>query len=441
MKEFIFLILIFSNIPLAFSQEFPELGVKVETIADNLEIPWAITWAPDETIFFTERNGNVKVIKNGLVMEKPILSIDVSGGEGGLLGITLDPKFFENHFVYLYFTYSDFLSTKNKVVRYYESNLTLTEDKTVIDNIPGSSVHDGGRIKFGPDGKLYITTGEAGDPNLSQDLNSLAGKILRINSDGTIPEDNPFPHSPVFSYGHRNPQGLDWDVSGKLVATEHGPTGWRGVAHDEVNLIYPGLNYGWPETIGSETKSGFVSPILESGNETWAPSGAEFYYGNQIPQWTGKYFIATLRGNHLHMIDFDLENNQVLSQEKLFLGNFGRLRDVATGSDGYLYLLTSNQDGRGIPNINDDKILRIVPIRNINNFEDCMKAGNPIIESYPRQCQSNGKIFVEISESSLEKIPDWVRKIFIWYGQNQISENELLDAIKYLIQEKIIIIN
>jgi hypothetical protein len=141
------------------------------------------------------------------------------------------------------------------------------------------------------------------------------------------------------------------------------------------------------------------------------------------------------------MIDFDLENNQVLSQEKLFLGNFGRLRDVATGSDGYLYLLTSNQDGRGIPNINDDKILRIVPIRNINNFEDCMKAGNPIIESYPRQCQSNGKIFVEISESSLEKIPDWVRKIFIWYGQNQISENELLDAIKYLIQEKIIIIN
>jgi glucose/arabinose dehydrogenase len=440
-KEFIFLILIFSNIPLAFSQEFPELGVKVETIADNLEIPWAITWAPDETIFFTERNGNVKVIKNGLVMEKPILSIDVSGGEGGLLGITLDPKFFENHFVYLYFTYSDFLSTKNKVVRYYESNLTLTEDKTVIDNIPGSSVHDGGRIKFGPDGKLYITTGEAGDPNLSQDLNSLAGKILRINSDGTIPEDNPFPHSPVFSYGHRNPQGLDWDVSGKLVATEHGPTGWRGVAHDEVNLIYPGLNYGWPKTIGSETKSGFVSPILESGNETWAPSGAEFYYGNQIPQWTGKYFIATLRGNHLHMIDFDLENNQVLSQEKLFLGNFGRLRDVATGSDGYLYLLTSNQDGRGIPNINDDKILRIVPIRNINNFEDCMKAGNPIIESYPRQCQSNGKIFVEISESSLEKIPDWVRKIFIWYGQNQISENELLDAIKYLIQEKIIIIN
>lgn len=440
-KEFIFLILIVSSIPSAFSQEFPELGVKVETVADNLKIPWAITWTPDETIFFTERNGNVKVIKNGFVMEKPILSIDVSGGEGGLLGITLDPNFSENHFVYLYFTYSDFLSTKNKVVRYYESNLALTEDKTVIDNIPGSSVHDGGRIKFGPDGKLYITTGEAGDPNLSQDLNSLAGKILRINSDGTIPEDNPFPHSPVFSYGHRNPQGLDWDISGKLIATEHGPTGWRGVAHDEVNLIYPGSNYGWPETIGSETKSGFTSPILESGNETWAPSGAEFYYGNQIPQWTGKYFIATLRGNHLHMIDFDLENNQVLSQEKLFLGNFGRLRDVATGPDGYLYLLTSNQDGRGIPNNNDDKILRIVPIIDINNFEDCMKAGNPIIESYPRQCQSNGKTFIEIRESSLGKIPDWVKQIFIWYGQNRISANELLDAIKFLIQEKIIIIN
>ena len=144
-------------------------------------------------------------------MEKPILSLDVGWGEGGLLGIAIDPNFSENHFIYLYFTHNDFLSTKNKVVRYFESNLTLTENKVLIGNIPGGGVHDGGRIKFGPDGKLYITTGEAGNPNLSQDLNSLAGKILRINSDGSIPDDNPFPNSPVYSYGHRNPQGLDWD--------------------------------------------------------------------------------------------------------------------------------------------------------------------------------------------------------------------------------------
>lgn len=165
MKEFIFLIVIFSSIPLAFSQEFPDIGVKVEIVADNLDIPWSISWAPDGTIFFTERTGNVKVIKNGLVMEKPILSLDVGGGEGGLLGIAIDPNFSENHFIYLYFTHNDFLSTKNKVVRYFESNLTLTENKVLIGNIPGGGVHDGGRIKFGPDGKLYITTGEAGNPN------------------------------------------------------------------------------------------------------------------------------------------------------------------------------------------------------------------------------------------------------------------------------------
>lgn len=441
MKEFIFLIVIFSSIPLAFSQEFPDIGVKVEIVADNLDIPWSISWAPDGTIFFTERTGNVKVIKNGLVMEKPILSLDVGGGEGGLLGIAIDPNFSENHFIYLYFTHNDFLSTKNKVVRYFESNLTLTENKVLIGNIPGGGVHDGGRIKFGPDGKLYITTGEAGNPNLSQDLNSLAGKILRINSDGSIPDDNPFPNSPVYSYGHRNPQGLDWDISGNLIATEHGPTGWRGVAHDEINLIIPGENYGWPEIIGFETKSGFKSPIVDSGDETWAPSGAEFYYGDKFPSWVGKYFVATLRGAHLLMIDFDLENNQVLSQEKLFLGNFGRLRDVATGPDENLYLLTSNQDGRGKPSINDDKILRIVPLNVINNFEDCIKAGNPITESIPRECNQNGKIFVEEIERSTKIIPEWIRNIFIWYGQDQISESELLDAIKFLIQQKIIILN
>ena len=441
MKEIIFLIIIFLNIPFAFSQEFPDLGVKVETVANNLDIPWSITWSPDGTIFFTERGGHLRAIQNGVVFENPILSLDVGGAEGGLLGIALDPNFANNHYVYLYYTYNDFLSTKNKVVRYVESNLSITENKVLIDKIPGGAVHDGGRIKFGPDGKLYITTGETGNSNLAQDLNSLGGKILRINSDGTIPSDNPFPNSPIYSYGHRNPQGLDWDISGNLVVTEHGPTGFHGVAHDEINVIIPGGNYGWPDIIGSETKEGLISPILNSEDETWAPSGAEFYYGGKISQWTGKYFIATLRGNHLHIVDFDLENNRVISHEKLFLGDFGRLRDVATGPDGYLYFLTSNQDGRGSPSINDDRILRIVPLDNLKNFEECVAAGNSIIESNPRQCKGNGKIFFEEIEDENEQIPEWVRNVFIWYGNNQISEKELLDAIKFLIQQKIIQLN
>ncbi len=434
MKEILFVIVIFSSIPFVLAQEYPDLGVKVETIAENLEIPWSIVWDPEGIIFFTERNGNVRIIQDGIVSEKPILSLDVSGGEGGLLGMTLDPNYSENHYIYLYYSYSNFLSTENRVVRFVESNLTLSEEKVLIDKIPGGPFHDGGRIQFGPDGKLYITTGDTGDKNLAQDKNSVAGKILRINSDGSVPEDNPFSGSPIYSYGHRNPQGLDWDESDNLVATEHGPR-----QHDEINVIVPGANYGWPDIIGDETMEGLVTPILDTGDDTWAPSGAEFYDGNKIPQWTGKFFVATLRGNHLHMIDFDLEKNKVLSHQKLFTGDFGRLRDVATGPDGYLYFLTSNQDGRGSPEINDDRILRIVPLNEINSFEDCISAGNPVMESYPRQCRTvDGQTFVEEVQTSKPKIPEWIRNIFVWYAQDQVSEDELLNAIKFLVQQDII---
>lgn len=438
MKEIFLVILMFSFVPLVFAQEYPDLGVKVETVAENLEVPWSIAWTPDGTGFFTERGGSLRVIQEGVVLDDPILNLDVGGVEGGLLGIAIDPNYVENHYIYLYYTYNNFLSTQNKVVRYIESDLNLTEDKILIDKIPGGPFHDGGRIQFGPDGKLYITTGDAGNTNLAQDKNSIAGKILRINSDGTIPKDNPFSDSPIYSYGHRNPQGLDWDIFGNLVATEHGPSGLYGIAHDEINIIEPGANYGWPDIIGSETMEGLVTPILNTGEDTWAPSGAEFYDGKKIPQWTGKYFVATLRGNHLHLIDFDLEKNEVISHQKLFYGDFGRLRDVATGPDGYLYLLTSNHDGRGTPKLNDDRILRIVPLNEINNFEECVASGNPIMESYPRQCKANGETFVEIIENIPKKIPDWIKNIFIWYAEDQVSEEELLNAIKFLVQEQII---
>ncbi len=333
---------------------------KIETVAENLTVPWSIDWLPDGTALFTERVGNLRAIQDGIVQE-PLLSLGVGGEEGGMLGLAVDPDFEENNFIYLYYTYNEFLSTLNKLVRYQLVDGMVTEDKVLLDGIPGGPYHDGGRIQFGPDGKLYITTGDAGDANLSQNLDSLAGKILRINSDGTIPEDNPWKGSPVYSIGHRNPQGIDWDDSGNLVATEHGPSGWRGSAHDEINVITPETNYGWPDVIGDESMEGLQNPILHTGDDTWAPSGAEFYYGDKIPQWNGKYFVATLRGNHLHMIDFDLQNNSIISHEKLFQDEFGRLRDVQTGPDGYLYILTSNQDGRGDPAFNDDRILRIVP--------------------------------------------------------------------------------
>ncbi len=345
-----------------FAQEYPELGVRVEVVAENLSVPWSIDWIHDGTAIFTERNGHLRIIQDGKLLQEPLLSFDVGGVEGGMLGVAVDPDYSENNFIYLYFTQNEFLSTSNNLVRYQLTDGVLTEDKVLIEDIPGGPFHDGGRIQFGPDGKIYVTTGDAGNSSLSQDLNSLGGKILRINSDGTVPEDNPWQSSPIYSIGHRNPQGLDWDVAGNLVATEHGPSGLRGVGHDEINLIVPGANYGWPDVIGDEAAAGMKNPLLHTGDDTWAPSGSEFYDGDKMQQWIGKYFVATLRGNHLHVIDLDLEDNSVTSHEKLFQDEFGRIRDVQTGPDGFLYLLTSNQDGRGSPKANDDKILRVVPI-------------------------------------------------------------------------------
>ena len=354
---------------IVYGQEF-----EVVTVAENLEVPWEIAFAPDGRIFFTERGGALRVIEDGTLNPNPVSVLDVGGdggllglaiggGEGGLLGLALDPNFEENNFLYLYYSYSDGLSTFNRVVRYTENNNQLSDENILIDKIPGSAIHDGGRIKFGPDDKLYITTGDASNADSSQDLNSLAGKILRINPDGTIPKDNPFSDSMVYSWGHRNPQGIDWDpVSGKLVSSEHGPSGERGFAHDEVNVIEAGKNYGWPIVIGGEHDPEFVDPILHTGDDTWAPSGVAFYDSENIPEWTDMYFVANLRGTHLRMLDLDVEANQVISNEILFAGEFGRLRNAAMGPDGNLYLLTSNQDGRGSPAENDDRILKIIPV-------------------------------------------------------------------------------
>ncbi|HEY7367626.1 MAG TPA: PQQ-dependent sugar dehydrogenase [Nitrosopumilaceae archaeon] len=359
----------------AFGQEFEKYNVEVITVAENLQIPWEIAFAPDERIFFTERVGKLRVIEDGNLNPEPVAILNVGAVEGGLLGLALDPNFEENHYLYLYYTYNEFPFTYNKVVRYTEHDNTLSDELILVDKIPGAAIHDGGRLKFGPDEKLYITTGDAANADAAQDLKSLSGKILRINPDGTIPADNPIKDSLIFSYGHRNPQGLDWDpVTGKLVASEHGPSGERGFAHDEINVIEAGKNYGWPKVVGEEQKPEFVSPILQTGDDAWAPSGSTFYDSSNIPEWTNKYFVATLRGSHLRMLELDLQSNQVVSSEALFSNTFGRLREATVGPDGNLYLLTSNRDGRGSPVENDDRILKIVPIISQEKMGDSSKA-------------------------------------------------------------------
>lgn len=329
-------------------------NLSVEMVATNLNVPWSLAFAGEQQLFFTERGNTLRLIENGQLRSDPIARVDsAAAGEGGLLGMAVHPNFRENGYLYLYYTHSLDTQLFNKVVRYRFRDYNLVDPKTILDLIPAGQVHDGGRIKFGPDDKLYVTTGDSGKPDLAQKLDSLAGKILRLNDEGSVPSDNPFPNSPVYSYGHRNPQGLAWHSQTKqLYATEHGQQ-----AHDEVNLIRPGKNYGWPAIEGSETKENLVAPFTESGANTWAPAGAAFYGSAKLPrEWHNQFIFTGLRSKSLWRLN--VKDKKI---ESLFNNEYGRLRDVIAGPDGYLYFATSNQDGRGDPAANDDRILRIVP--------------------------------------------------------------------------------
>ncbi len=317
-------------------------------VARNLEIPWAIDFLPDRSMVFTERPGRVRLVNaTGGLLAQPLLEVpDVApSGEGGLLGIAVHPNFNRNPFIYIYYTYREGNGLANKLVRYRMAGNTLSEPLTIISGVPGAAIHDGGRIKFGPDGYLYIGAGDASRADLAQDRGSLAGKILRIRDDGSIPPDNPFTGSPVYSYGHRNPEGLAWDNLGRLWATEHGQS-----ATDEVNLVLPGRNYGWPVIRGDVSAPGMESPVIHSGSDTWAPSGVAFL--------NGSLFFAGLRGQSLFQV---LPSIQPPSLQRHMNGSFGRIREVIAGPDDLLYITTSNRDGRGLPSPSDDQIIRVNP--------------------------------------------------------------------------------
>jgi aldose sugar dehydrogenase len=320
----------------------------VQVLAKNLDVPWAIDIADDGRLFFTERPGRIRVIdKDGMLLPDPVGYINVEQhGESGLLGLALHPNFTENHLLYVYHTYSNGSAVLNQVLMLTEKDNKIVESKVIIDKIPAADRNDGGRIKFGPDGKLYIATGDARQPELAQDAGSLAGKILRLNPNGSIPEDNPFEGSPVYSYGHRNIQGLAWHpLTGELYASEHGAEG-----NDEINLIKPGTNYGWPIEDCNAQK--FEKPVV-CFNPAIAPAGMTFAASDSLG-YQNDILLATLRAQHIRLIDLGshIENN--------ILTGFGRIRDIIEASDGSLYVTTSNKDGRAVPGQDDDKILRII---------------------------------------------------------------------------------
>lgn len=327
---------------------------RLTTVAEELDVPWEIVFLDDNSLLVTERSGTVIHVdlETGVQQRVHTLSNVKEIGEGGLQGMALHPNFSENNLIYVYYTYSgQGENTQNRVSQFTYTNNSFSNEKVIVDTIPGAANHDGGRIAFGPDGFLYITTGDAQAPSLAQTKNSLAGKILRVTDTGESAPNNPF-NSPIYSYGHRNPQGLCWDGQDQLYATEHGPSG-VGTGYDEVNRIKAGINYGWPVIQGDNTRQGMQVPLIQSGsNDTWAPAGAACI-GNSI-------FFGGLRGNALYEAKI---NGDAVELRTHLKGELGRIRAVVKGPDQMLYISTSNRDGRGVPGTKDDRIIRVNPTK------------------------------------------------------------------------------
>lgn len=346
------------------SQTTPEVvGYNVEEVVRGLFVPWSIVFTSADRMLITERSGAIRVVSSGVLQEKPLINFpEVSTrSEEGLMGMTLHPNYSANKRLYVCLAYLSSTGLVDKVVELEDMGDAISIIKTVIDSLPAATNHAGCRLKFGPDQKLYITTGDATDKEIAQDRSSLGGKILRVNDDGSIPNDNPFPNSPIWSLGHRNPQGIAWHpVTGQLVATEHGPSGFDGPGGgDEVNAIIKGGNYGWPIVSHEKTDQRFVSPLLVF-TPAEAPAGATFYDGTIFPQFKHNFFFGALRGEGIMRVVFDESDvNKVSSYEKLSGIDVGRIRDIVTGPDGYIYFSTSNRDGRGTLREGDDKIYRL----------------------------------------------------------------------------------
>ncbi len=339
-----------------------QVKVRVEEVVTGLDVPWGLAFLPNGDLLVSERPGRVRLVQKGKLRPQAIATIKVSDrGEGGLLGIATHPDIANNRFFYVYFTANKNGSPVNQVERWRLSTngLSATRDRTIVDNIPVAQFHNGGRIRFGPDGMLYIGTGDARQPDLSQNVKSLAGKILRVTSDGQVPADNPFPGNPVYITGIRNTQGFDWVNASTLWVSDHGPSGELGRSgHDKVSVAQAGDNLGWPTTYRCESRQGLVTPAIV-WRQALPPGGAAIYTGNAIPEWKGSLIVAGLRAEHLQRVVIDPQSNQVRQHEVYLQGQQGRLRDAVMGPDGELYVTTSNCDGRGSCPAAQDKILRI----------------------------------------------------------------------------------
>ena len=367
-----------------------EVALNVEVVVDGLEIPWGLAVLPNGDLLVTERPGRVRLIQNGEVVPEPVLEFGVSilpplfgnplaGSEGGLLGILLHPEFAVNRQFYIFANIDNEDGVQvGRIERYVlaADGRSATFNHLILDGLPAGLHHQGGRMRIGPDGMLYVGIG-AYDPPEAQNPDTLAGKLLRMDLDGGIPADNPDPDSYVFVSGIRNTQGYDWFDDRHIVMVDHGPSGFElGMpdlaGFDELNVVAAGNNLGWPRVWGCDNEEGLVSPAL-AWEGSVPPTGATFYRGDRIPQWTGSFLFTTvglverftgrpMYGRHLHRVVLDGDDPYTVVSNEVYLQNaHGRLRTIVEAPDGYIYMMTSNCDNRGECPPEGDVILRIGP--------------------------------------------------------------------------------
>ncbi len=353
---------------------------KVEVVASELQVPWDMCWDGGDRLLFTERPGRLREIKGGKLNPAPLFELKdtYARGESGLMGLCLHPTFAENRYAYVAYSKGgeDKKPVDVRVVRLKEVGGAFVEDKLIISGAPlGGGNHAGCLVRFGPDAKLYITFGERFEKELAQKMDSLGGKTVRLNDDGSVPKDNPFvdaeadpqPRPEIWSFGHRNAQGMDWQAgTGLMFQCEHGPSGEAGGGGDEVNIVEKGKNYGWPVIHHGETKDGMEPPIL-FWNDAIAPASCVFYNADKFPEFKGNLLVGALgglRGNSAEpgIYRIVLDGRKVVSKERMCT-TYGRIRRVAVGPDGLIYFTTSNQDRRARPKPGDDKIMRLVPVK------------------------------------------------------------------------------
>lgn len=332
--------------------------VTTRVVAQGLDHPWEIVWGPDGWIWFTERPGRVGRLNPETGEVRRILTIQEvwATSESGLLGLALHPQFPSQPYVYVAYTYDNAGTKQEKIVRYTYQNNQLLAPQTLVDGIAAYVIHDGCRLVVGPDQKLYITTGDAGDRDRAQDASSLNGKILRIGLDGTIPSDNPVAGSPIWTIGHRNPQGIAFGRNGTLYISEHGPT-----SDDEINIVHKGRNYGWP-TVNGFCNTSSEAQFCEANNvvepiAAWTPTlavcGLAYYDHSRLPTFRHCLLLVNLKTEKLLRLQLDPSGQKIIGEREYFKGQFGRLRAIVVNPEGRVFF-TTNDEG-------SDRVIEIVP--------------------------------------------------------------------------------